>query len=97
MGKYGVEAILRDPQIQANVRFHIGCARDPVGAVGLADYCEAIGLPIDLMSGPVTDNNVGKEILKERKRMMTFNAFSPDNAWLDLVIARWAVEYQDAA
>lgn len=97
MGKYGVEAILRDPQIQANVRFHIGCARDPVGAVGLADYCEAIGLPIDLMSGPVTDNNVGKEILKERKGMMTFNAFSPDNAWLDLVIARWAVEYQDAA
>ena len=97
MGKYGVEAILRDPQIQKNVRFHIGCARDPVGAVGLADFCEQIGLPIDLMSGPVTDNQVGKDILKERKNMMTYNAFSPDNAWLDLVIARWAVEYQDAA
>ncbi|HOO82726.1 MAG TPA: hypothetical protein PK513_09500, partial [Alphaproteobacteria bacterium] len=97
MGKYGVEAILRDPQIQKNVRFHIGCARDPVGAIGMADFCEQIGLPIDLMSGPVTDNQVGKDILKERKNMMTYNAFSPDNAWLDLVIARWAVEYQDAA
>ena len=93
MGKYGVDAILKDPQIQANVRLHIGCARDPVGAVGLANVCADVGLPIDIMSGPVTDNEVGKAIIKDKLGMMTYNAFNPNNAWLDLVIARWSADY----
>lgn len=97
MGKYGVSAILKDPQIQKNVRFHIGCARDPVGALGLAEGCAAIGLPIDVMSGPVTDNQVGKDILHEQLGILTFNAFKPDNQWLDLIMARWAVEYKTHA
>ena len=98
MGKYGVAAILQDPQIQANVRFHIGCARDPVGAIGLAEECKRIGLPVDMMSGPVTDNQVGKDILKEKLNILTYNAFKPDNQWLDLIISRWAMEAQkDAA
>ena len=97
MGKYGVNAILKDPQIQQNVRFHIGCARDPVGAIGLAEECKNIGLPIDMMSGPVTDNQVGKDILKEKLGIATYNAFNPDNQWLDLVIARWATEAQKNA
>lgn len=93
MGKYGVNAILQDPQIQANVRLHIGCARDPVGAIGLARECAEIGLPIDVMSGPVTDNQVGQDILREQLDVLTYNAFKPSNEWLDLVIARWAVQY----
>ncbi len=91
MGRYGVMPILKDPQIQKNVRLHIGCARDPVGAVKLAEDCAAIGLPLDIMSGPVTDNDVGKGIIKEHLGLMTYNAFSPRNDWLDLVIKRWAV------
>lgn len=93
MGKYGVDAIVKDKQIQANVRLHIGCARDPVGAIGLANMCEDIGLPLDVISGPVTDNQVGQEILRERLGILTYNAFKPNNSWLDLVIARWAVQY----
>lgn len=98
MGRYGVDAILKDPQIQKNVRFHIGCARDPVGAVGLADVCKKIGLPIDMMCGPITDNQVGKDIITDHlPGMRTFNAFKPDNEWLDLIIERWAVEYKKRA
>jgi hypothetical protein len=97
MGKYGVNAILQDAQIQKNVRFHIGCARDPVGAIGLARGCAEIGLPLDMISGPVTDNQVGQDILKEQLGVMTYNAFNPNNEWLNLVIARWAVEYQKNA
>ncbi|MFP4313309.1 MAG: hypothetical protein ACLFR0_03185 [Alphaproteobacteria bacterium] len=90
MGKYGVDAILSDPQIQANVRLHIGCASDPVGAVGLARECEKLGLPLDVLSGPVTDNEVGKQIIAENvQNCLTYNAFNPSNDWLDLVIARW--------
>lgn len=91
LGKYGVGHILRDPEIQKNVRLHIGCARDPVGAIKLAEECAAIGLPLDILSGPVTDNQVGQDIIREHTRLYTYNAFRPKNDWLDLVIARWAM------
>ncbi len=64
MGRYGVNAIIKTPEIQKNVRLHIGCASDPVGAIGLARGCAEIGLPIDVMSGPVPDNIVGKMTIK---------------------------------
>lgn len=89
MGKYGVNDILEDAQIQDNVYLHIGCAGDPVGAIGLAAQCEKLGLPLDVISGPVTDNEVGKQIIAEQIGCLTYNAFSPTPEWLDLVIARW--------
>lgn len=93
MGRYGVMPILKDPEIQRNVRLHIGCARDPVGAIKLAEECGKIGLPIDVISGPITDNEVGKDIMRESLNVLTYNAFNPNNNdWLDLVIARWAVK-----
>ena len=95
MGRYGVMPILQDPEIQKNVRLHIGCARDPVGAIKLTEECARIGVPIDVISGPVTDNEVGKDIIRESLNVLTYNAFSPRNDWLDLVIARWA--FQNAA
>lgn len=95
LGRYGVMPILRDAEIQRNVRLHIGCARDPVGAIKLAEDCAKIGVPVDVIAGPVTDNEVGKEIIREALNVLTYNAFSPNNDWLDLVIARWA--FQNAA
>jgi len=96
MGRYGVDAILRDPEIQGNVHLHIGCAGDPIGATSLASICEKIGLPLDVISGPVTDNEVGQGIVREHTGAVQYNAFNPtNNEWLDLVIARWAV--RDAA
>lgn len=94
LGRYGVAAILKDRDLQKNVRLHIGCARDPIGAIKLAEDCAAIGLPIDVMSGPVTDNEVGKDIIRESiPNMLVYNAFQPANSdWLDLVIARWALQ-----
>jgi hypothetical protein len=91
LGNYGVMPILRDRQIQKHVRLHIGCARDPVGAVKLAEECARIGLPIDIMSGPVTDNDVGKMIIHDALKVITYNAFTPSSDWLDLIVARWAV------
>lgn len=93
MGRYGVRAILEDPEIQKNVRLHIGCASDPVGALMLGKTCAEIGLPLDVMSGPVTDNEVGQNILKEHMDVLTYNAFNPSNEWLDLILARWAMDY----
>jgi hypothetical protein len=91
LGRYGVLPILKDPQIQKNVR--------------LASWLRARSRRRDQACGrlredrpaarhslrPVTDNEVGKEIIKDATGLMTYNAFSPRNDWLDLVIARWAV------
>ena len=89
MGRYGVNTILQMPEIQNNVRLHFGCASDPVGAIGLAKGCAEIGIPIDVMSGPVTDNNVGKNIIKDELGVLVYNAFNPTTEWIDLVISRW--------
>lgn len=97
MGRYGVAAILKTPEVQKNVRLHIGCASDPVGAIGLARGCAEIGLPIDVMSGPVTDNMVGKSILKEELGITVYNAFNPTNDWIDLVISRWLKDDEQTA
>ncbi|MGQ0526440.1 MAG: hypothetical protein ACT4OY_00180 [Alphaproteobacteria bacterium] len=94
MGRYGVTPILKDKEIQKNVRLHLGCARDPVGAIKLAEECAKIGIPLDVMSGPITDNEVGKELMREHLDILTYNAFTPsNNDWLDLVIARWAGQH----
>ncbi len=97
MGKYGVNAILKMPEIQNNVRLHIGCAGDPVGAIGLAQGCSSIGIPIDVISGPVTDNDVGKSIIKNELDVIVYNAFNPTTEWIDLVISRWLHAYQLSA
>ena len=97
MGKYGVDGILKTPEIQKNVRLHIGCAGDPIGAIGLARECKRLGVPIDVISGPVTDNEVGKDILREELDVIAYNAFNPTTEWLDLVISRWLHAYQLSA
>ncbi len=97
MGHYGVDAILKTPEIQKNVRLHIGCAGDPIGAIGLARGCAAIGVPIDVISGPVTDNEVGQGIIKNELDVIVYNAFNPTNEWMDLVISRWLHAYQLSA
>lgn len=97
MGRYGVDAILKMPEIQKNVRLHIGCAGDPIGAIGLARGCAAIGLPIDVISGPVTDNEVGQGIIRDELDVIVYNAFNPTNEWMDLVISRWLHAYQLSA
>lgn len=90
IGKYGVMPILKDPQFQSNVRLHIACARDPAGAIKMTEDCAKIGIPVDIISGPITDNEVGKSIISDNLDVLTYNAFNPSNEWLDLVIARWA-------
>ncbi len=89
-GKYGVRAILQDKELQKNVRLHVGCARDPVGALKLAEDCASLGLPIDVMSGPVTDNQVGQDFVREDIGVLPYNAFEPNNDIIDLVLKKWA-------
>ncbi len=74
-GEYGVMSCLKDPEIQRNIVAHIGCAYDPAGAVKLAEVCAEIGAPLDVISGPVTDNSVGVSFVKDTLHLPGFNAF----------------------
>lgn len=77
-GEYGVMEILKDPQIQKNVIAHIGVAHDPVGATKLAEVCAEINCPLDLVSGPVSDNSVGTKFINDKLKLPAFNAISQD-------------------
>lgn len=62
-GEYGVIEILKDTELQQNIIAHIGCAYDPAGAMKLMEVCNKVGSPLDLISGPVTDNSVGTNFI----------------------------------
>ncbi len=79
-GEYGVIDILKDKEIQKNIVAHIGCAHDPMGAMKLAEVCEEIGAPLTIMSGPVSDNEVGVNFIEKNIGIAAFNVFTkPDN------------------
>ena len=73
-GEYGVLNILKDAEIQKNIIAHIGCAHDPAGALQLAEICKEIGAPLDVISGPVSDNSVGINFIKKKLNIPAINA-----------------------
>ena len=73
-GEYGVMDILKDLEIQKNIKAHIGCAHDPLGAMKLFEVCKQINAPLDIISGPVTDNSVGKDFILKNIGIPAFNA-----------------------
>ena len=82
-GEYGVMSILKDRQISSNIIAHIGCAHDPVGAVKLVEICQEIGIPVDAISGPVTDNEVGTSFVVEKTGTQAFNALTQGKKLFD--------------
>ncbi|MDA1061020.1 MAG: hypothetical protein O3B47_04460 [bacterium] len=75
-GEYGVMEILKDPEVQKNIICHIGCAHDPMGASKLVEVCQEIGAPVNLVSGPVSDNSVGTTFIKKNLNTPAYNAIS---------------------
>lgn len=85
LGEYGVMELLKDPEIQAATAVHIGCAYDPVGAVKLAEIAEEIGLPLTIISGPITDNEVGKSFVESATNVPAQNAIHNGEALFEIV------------
>ncbi|MDQ3929993.1 MAG: hypothetical protein M3328_12715 [Chloroflexota bacterium] len=65
MGHYGVDILLRDREIMSHVRAHILCANDLVAAWGGLRYLEEMGVSVDCVSGPATDNSAGVDYITE--------------------------------
>ena len=87
LGAYGVEAILHDDKIRESISCVVLCANDPVAAWGGVRLLrEEFDCDPDVVTGPATDNLVGKEIIAERLGVPAVNAVT-DGAELGDVIA----------
>jgi hypothetical protein len=77
LGSYGVEAILKDAAIGDALSCLILCANDPVGATGGVDLLATeFKLSTDLVTGPATDNQVGRDIITGRLDIQAINAIT---------------------
>lgn len=77
LGCYGVEAILTDDAIRDALTAVILCANDPVSAWGGAKILrENFNIEPLLVTGPVTDNAVGIQQIRERVGLTGINALS---------------------
>ena len=74
-GTYGVQQILDDSSIAGCIKVLVYCANDPAGAFGGARQLqERHGLALDVVSGPVTDNQVGRRYIEEELGLPAINA-----------------------
>lgn len=75
LGAYGVDAILRDEGIRSTISCLVLCANDPVAAWGgIKLLREEFDCEPDVVTGPATDNLVGKEIISNRFSIPAVNA-----------------------
>ena len=75
LGDYGVQAILNDGELMAAGSVHVMCANDPVAAWGaVALYKECYGRVPDILSGPATDNAVGRDYIEGKLGVRAINA-----------------------
>ncbi|MDP2306123.1 MAG: hypothetical protein Q8P18_08845 [Pseudomonadota bacterium] len=75
MGEYGVFEILSAPDLMAPARAHVMCANDPVGAWGAAEWLKKeLGIDITVITGPTTDNSVGRDFVTKKLGLPAVNA-----------------------
>jgi hypothetical protein len=75
VGEYGVQAILSQKDMTARIRATILCANDPVGALGGVPLLQRrFGLKTTVVTGPVTDNDVGRKFIEKDLEVPAANA-----------------------
>lgn len=75
MGEYGVQEILNDTELMRAAKAHVMCANDPVSAWGAVElFTNRFKLKVDVLSGPATDNAVGKEFIEGQVGVKAINA-----------------------
>ena len=75
LGAYGVDAILRDEDIKSAISCMVLCANDPVAAWGGVKLLrEDFDCEPQVVTGPATDNLIGKELIIEKFGIPAVNA-----------------------
>jgi hypothetical protein len=75
LGAYGVEAILREADIRTSLTCVVLSANDPVAAWGGVELLrKEFDIDPKVVTGPSTDNQVGRDIIRERTGVPAINA-----------------------
>ncbi|MGH7592002.1 MAG: hypothetical protein ACREL2_11260, partial [Gemmatimonadales bacterium] len=75
LGEYGVQDILQDKELAAAGAAFVMAAPDPVGCWGAVELMrERFGLPVTVLTGPATDNEVGRDYIRASLGVPAFNA-----------------------
>jgi len=75
LGEYGVQDILHDRELMAVGAAYVMAAPDPVACWGAAELMrDQFGLPITVITGPATDNEVGQVYIQSSLGLPAHNA-----------------------
>ncbi|HEU4763442.1 MAG TPA: hypothetical protein VFS28_02235 [Gemmatimonadales bacterium] len=75
LGEYGVQDILQDRELTAAGAAFVMAAPDPVGCWGAVELMrERFGLPVTVLTGPATDNEVGRDYIRASLGVPAHNA-----------------------
>jgi len=97
LGDYGVQDILADSELMGLAAAHVMCAADPVGSWGAVEILrDRWGLPVSVVSGPATDNAVGRDYIRGSLGIPAHNALH-DAPGLVGVVERGLEAWRSAA
>ncbi len=88
IGGYAVASFYRDEALRRAITVHVMCANDLVAAWGAREVAARLGRPVDIMSGPATDNVVGEGYVQEELGIPAANARTAGVRLADLVAVR---------
>jgi hypothetical protein len=87
VGYYGVDDLLTDMELQSFIESHVVAATDLAGAWAAEQaFGERYDAPITAITGPVTDNDVGRRYIKQRLGTTALNALQQSGALVDEVM-----------
>jgi len=86
VGYYGVDDLLLDREIQRVTKAHVVAATDLAGAWAVEQtFTQRYRAPITAITGPVTDNNVGRRYIENRLGVAAINARQAPNTLTERV------------
>lgn len=95
LGGYGVETIFKDQELMRATAALVFCASDFVGAWGGRELLAARDVKIDVVSGPVTDSQMGADYVRTELGIPAANAVNHGEQLANLVkenLKQWAAQ-----
>ena len=87
VGYYGVDDLLTDMELQSFIEAHVVAATDLAGAWAAEQtFRERYHAAITALTGPVTDNDVGRRYITQRLGVTAHNALQQSTALVDDVV-----------
>ena len=88
LGEYGVQDILKDGELTGVGAAYVMAAPDPVGCWGAVTLMrEMFNLPVTVLTGPATDNEVGRDYIRKELGLPSHNALRDAAGLVEVVRA----------